>query len=138
MWGADWTSTFNCGLRTWGEGCAVPGCRLVADPASAIFRSFCTHQSTMHSPLPSLWRSRSHNTWCEFTSAPIDNGPLVPSKVSSESLETSAFLGKHADVIVRFALPESLCHCRSLRTFFSRTPTSTPTPSLTKIDAPPP
>ncbi|KAG8343171.1 hypothetical protein TRVL_05994 [Trypanosoma vivax] len=139
MWGADWTSTFNCGLRTWGEGCAVPGCRPVADPALAIFRSFCAHQSTMHSPLPSLWRSGSHYTWCEFTSAPIDNGPLVPSKVSSDSLETSAFLGKYADAIVRLTLYENLSVTAALsETFFSRTPTSTPTPSLTKIDTPPP
>ncbi|KAG8339647.1 hypothetical protein TRVL_09525 [Trypanosoma vivax] len=91
----------------------------------------------MRAPLSSLGRNRSHNTWCEFTSAPTTNGPRATNKVSSDSLETSAFLGKCADAIVRFALPESLCHCRSLRTFFSRTPTSIPTPSITKIDAPP-
>ncbi|KAH8619879.1 hypothetical protein ERJ75_000127000 [Trypanosoma vivax] len=120
-------------------GAAVPGCRLVADPVLAIDRSFYMLQSTMHSPLSSLGRNGSHTTWCEFTSAPTTNGPLAPSKVSSDSLETSAFLGKYADVIVRLALAENLGVIIALSgTFFSRSHTPTPTPSLTKIDAPPP
>ncbi|KAG8339971.1 hypothetical protein TRVL_09199 [Trypanosoma vivax] len=123
-----------------GDGsAAVPGCRLVADPVLAIDRSFGTHQSTMHSPLLPLGRNGSSNAWCEFTSAPTGNGPLAPSKVFSDSLETSAFRGKYADVIVRFSSVENLSVTVALSgTFFSRTPTSTPTPSLTKIDTPPP
>ncbi|KAG8346162.1 hypothetical protein TRVL_03016 [Trypanosoma vivax] len=87
---------------------AVPGCCLVFDPVLAIDRSFCPHQSSMHSRLSSLGRNGSINTWCEFTSAPATNGPLAPSKVSSDSLGTSAFLGKYADVTVRLTLDENL------------------------------
>ncbi|KAH8610536.1 hypothetical protein ERJ75_001091400 [Trypanosoma vivax] len=120
------------------DSVVVPGCRLVADPVLAIDRSFCTHQSTMHSPLSPLGRNTSHSTWCEFTSAPTTNGPLDPSKVTSDSLEVSAFLGKCADVIVRLTLAENRSVTVALSgTSFSRTPTSTPTPSITKIDAPP-
>ncbi|CCD19229.1 hypothetical protein ERJ75_000859500 [Trypanosoma vivax] len=120
------------------ESAAVRGCRLVADPALAIDRSFCTHQSTMHSLLSSLGPNGSHNAWCELTTAPAANGPLAPSKVSSDSLEASAFLGKYADVTVRLTLAENLSVTVALSgTFFSSTPTSTPTPSLTKIGAPP-
>ncbi|KAG8344079.1 hypothetical protein TRVL_05095 [Trypanosoma vivax] len=121
------------------DGAAVHVCRLVADPALAIDRLFCTHESAMHSPFSSLGRNGSHSTWCEFTSAPTTDGPLAPSKVSSGSLETSAFLAKYADAIVRLTLAENLSVTAALSgSFFSRTPTSTPTPSLTKIDTPPP
>ncbi|KAH8610347.1 hypothetical protein ERJ75_001110600 [Trypanosoma vivax] len=92
----------------------------------------------MHSPLSSLGRNASHNTWCEFTSAPTTDGPLAPSKEFSDSLETSAFLGKYADAIVTFTLAENFSVTDALsETFFSRTPASSPTPSLTKIDTPP-
>ncbi|KAG8346902.1 hypothetical protein TRVL_02259 [Trypanosoma vivax] len=118
---------------------AAPVCRLVADPALAIDRSFCTHQSTAHSPLSSLGQNGSRNTWREFTSAPTTNGPLVPGKVSSDSPETASFLGKYADATVRLTLAETLSVTVVLSgTFLSRTPASTPTPSLTKIDARPP
>ncbi|KAH8617206.1 hypothetical protein ERJ75_000398900 [Trypanosoma vivax] len=121
------------------DGAAGPGCRLVADPVLAIVRSFCTHQSTMHSPLSSLGRNGSQNARCEFTSAPTTNGPLAPSKLSDDTLEMSAFLWKYADVIVRPTLAENLSVAVAFPgTFLSSTPTSTPTASLTKIDAPPP
>ncbi|KAG8342343.1 hypothetical protein TRVL_06835 [Trypanosoma vivax] len=122
-----------------GDGsAAVPGCRLLADPALAIDRPFRTHQSTMHSPLSSLGRNGSHNTWREFTSAPTANGPIAPSKVSSDSLETSAFLAMCADAIVRFTLAENLSVTAALSgTSFYGMPAPTPTPSLTKIDASP-
>ncbi|KAG8343544.1 hypothetical protein TRVL_05630 [Trypanosoma vivax] len=87
------------------DGAAVPGRHLAADSVLAIDRPFCTHQSTIHSPL-SLGRNGSHNMWCEFTSAPTTNGPLAPSKVPSDSLETLGFLGKCADVIVRLTFAE--------------------------------
>ncbi|KAH8611327.1 hypothetical protein ERJ75_001011700 [Trypanosoma vivax] len=93
----------------------------------------------MHSPLSSLGRNGSHSTWCEFTSAPATNGPLAPSKVSSDSLEASAFLRKYADVIVRLTLAENLSATAALSgAFLSKALASTPTPSLTKIDTPPP
>ncbi|KAG8338932.1 hypothetical protein TRVL_10242 [Trypanosoma vivax] len=105
----------------------------------AIIRSFCTHQSTVRLPLAPLGRNGSHNTWCEFTSALTANGPLAPSKVCSDSLETSAFLRKYVGVIVRLTLAENLSVTVALSgTFLSRMATSSPTPSLTKIDTPPP
>ncbi|KAG8341598.1 hypothetical protein TRVL_07576 [Trypanosoma vivax] len=92
----------------------------------------------MHSPLSSLGRNASHSTWCEFTSGPTTNGPLAPGKVSSDSLETSAFLGKYAGAIVRLTFSENWSSTDALSgTFLARTPTSTPAPSLTKIGTPP-
>ncbi|KAH8608290.1 hypothetical protein ERJ75_001345100 [Trypanosoma vivax] len=121
------------------ERAAVPGCRLVADPALALVGSFRTHEATMHAPLPSLGRSASHNTWCEFTSAPAANGPLGPSKLPSDSPETPAFLAKCVDVIVRLTLAENLSVTVALSgTSFYGMPAPTPTPSPTKIDALPP
>ncbi|KAG8342735.1 hypothetical protein TRVL_06435 [Trypanosoma vivax] len=91
----------------------------------------------MHSPFPLLGRNGSQNTRREFTSTPTDNGPHAPSKVSSDSLGTSAFLRKHADATVRLSLVENLGVTVALSaTFFSSTPTAAHTPSLAKTDVP--
>ncbi|KAH8606631.1 hypothetical protein ERJ75_001493800 [Trypanosoma vivax] len=114
----------------------VRGCR----PARS---GIGNRQAVLHAPvgyaLPLVATRRNGSTTRGVSYARSTTMARVLPARCPRSLQTSVFLWQYADAIVRLTLAENLGVTVALSgTFFSRTPTSTPTPSPTRIDTPPP